>query len=143
MLKVINCKNMFSKIGINEFKNNIADYHQGFMIIDGDLYIPYYRALQLGLDFDGTYVSILDNYDNVTARDIVASEFGTTDLDEVVIMDLAEVLYNNDYPNLSRLVDVVADLYTDTYAQGLADGYGVHPIMNVKRRKTKKNGGNW
>ena len=126
MIKVINCKHLFSKIGINEFKNNIADYHQGFMVINGDLYIPYYRALRLELDFDEADVEILDNYDNVTARDIIASEFGTTDIDELTIMDLAEALYDgDDSDKLSRLIDVVADVHTEAYEKGLDDGLEV------------------
>ena len=126
MIKVINCKHLFSKIGINEFKNNITDYHQGFMVIHGDLYIPYYRALRLDLDFDEADVEVLDNYSDVTACDIVAREFNATELDEITIMDLAEVLYDgDDSDRLSRLFDVVADLYMETYEKGLEDGLEV------------------
>lgn len=121
MLKVINCKHLFSKIGINDFKNNIADYHQGFMVIDGDLYIPYYRALRLGLDFSEDDVEVLYNYDyaDTTARDIVAREFGRTNIDEISVMDLAEALYDgDDADRLSRLVDVVDDIVEVEYTKG-------------------------
>lgn len=121
MLKVINCKHLFSKIGINEFKNNIADYHQGFMIIDGDLYIPYYRALRLDLDFDDADVKVLyaNDYADATARDVVAREFGRTNVDEISVMDLAEALYDGDDANkLSRLVDVVDDIVEEEYTKG-------------------------
>ena len=120
MIKVINCKHVLSGCSIEEIKSDIKNYHQGFMIINDELYIPYHTALRLGLEFKEEDVTVLDSYDNVTARDIVAHEFGRTDVNELDIIDLAEAVYNHD---LFQVVVIVADITEHAYNKGFDDGY--------------------
>lgn len=79
-IELMNCRGMFSDYGINDFKKHIDDYHQGFMIVNDELYLPRYKVLSLGLNYDeDTECIVLDNYNKATAKDKLAQLFNDND----------------------------------------------------------------
>lgn len=97
-IELMNCKGMFSDDCINDFKKHIDDYHQGFMIVNDELYLPKYKVLSLGLHYDkDTEVIVLDDYNKATAKDELAQLFNDNEYvtnDELI--DLAEAVWTND-----------------------------------------------
>lgn len=112
MINLINCRELLADNAIEDIKNTINTYHQGFMVIDNELYIPYYSALKIGLmipnDCDRY---LLSDYSTVTAKDTVASAFGMCDnVDEVTIIDLSDAVYRQD---LGQAVNILSDTLCD------------------------------
>lgn len=121
-IELMNCKGMFSDYCINDFKKHIDDYHQGFMIVNDELYLPKYKVVSLGLDYDkDTEVIVLDDYNKPTAKDKVAKLFNDNDyISNAELGDLAEVVLCND---LCKARDLVLELCHTNYWQGYVDGF--------------------
>ena len=95
MIALINCKDLFSDCLIDNIKEHMDNYHQGFVLVGDELYIPRYKVIQLGLDHDDDVeVITLCDWSQVTATDEVAKYFGD-----------------------------VFDLCSDSYWQGYDDGF--------------------
>lgn len=121
-IELMNCKGMFSEYCINDFKKHIDDYHQGFMIVNDELYLPKYKVLSLGLDYDeDTEVIVLDDYSKATAKDKLAQLFNDCDyITNAELTDLAEAVWTND---LCKAWDLVLELCHTNYWQGYKDGF--------------------
>lgn len=122
MIELMNCKGMFSEYCINDFKKHIEDYHQGFMIINDELYLPRYKVVSLGLDYDeDTECIVLDDYNKATAKDKLAQLFNDNDyITNNELIDLAEAVWTND---INKAWELVQDLCHDNYWQGYKDGF--------------------
>ncbi len=46
LIRVINCKQLFTKNYVEEIKDRIKMYRQGFMIAGNELYLPLYQVLR-------------------------------------------------------------------------------------------------
>lgn len=121
-IELMNCKGMFSDYCINDFKKHIDDYHQGFMIVNDELYLPKYKVLSLGLDYDeDTEVIVLDDYNKATAKDKVAQLFNDNDyVSNEELTDLAEAVWTNDIDCACQLM---LDMCRAKYWQGYYDGF--------------------
>ena len=124
MIKLMNCKGMFPSFCINDFKKHIEDYHQGFMIVNDELYLPLYKVISLDLDYDDdTEIIELDDYNKPTAKDKLARLFDNYDyINSNDLIDLAELVWTND---LKGSLDLLVTLCHDNYWQGYRDGYEV------------------
>lgn len=124
MIKLMNCKGMFSEYCINDFKKHIEDYHQGFMIVNDELYLPLYKVGLLDLDYDeGTEVIVLDDYNKATAKDQLAKLFNDYDyINNNDLIDLAEAVWTN---NIKETLDIVVTLCHNNYWQGCRAGFEV------------------
>lgn len=120
-MKLINCNELFSQDFIDDVKEDIDNYHQGFMIVNDELYIPRYRADLLGLDYDeDTECIVLDDYNKATAKDKLAQLFGNIDyITNVELIDLGEAVWAND---LDTTLKLVLELCHNNYWQGYRDG---------------------
>lgn len=120
-IELMNCKGMFSEYCINDFKKHIDDYHQGFMIVNNELYLPTYKVMSLGIDYDeDTEVIVLDDYNQATAKDNLAQLFNDNDyITNEELIDLAEAVLTND---LYKAWDLVLELCHTNYWQGYNDG---------------------
>lgn len=110
-IELLNCKGMLSQDYIDDIKTHIADYHQGFMVVNNELYLPRYKVLSLELDYDeDTEVIVLDDYNKATAKD-----------------NLAQLFNGNEYASNEELIDsihpLVLDLCHTNYWQGYHDGF--------------------
>lgn len=121
-IELMNCKGMFSDDCIDNFKKDIDDYHQGFMIVNDELYLPKYKVISLGLDYDeDTEVIVLDDYNQATAKDKLAQLFNDNDyITNEELTDLAEAVWTND---LYKTLDLVLELCHANYWQGCKDGF--------------------
>lgn len=98
MIELMNCKGMFSEFCINDFKKHIEDYHQGFMIVNDELYIPRYKVISLGLDYDeDTEVIVLDDYNKATAKDKLAQLFNDIEGAYSLLLNLCHENYWQGY----------------------------------------------
>lgn len=124
MIELMNCKGMFSEYCINDFKKHIEDYHQGFMIVNDELYLPRYKVVLLGLDYDeDTECIVLDDYNKATAKDKLAQLFDDYDyINNNDLIDLAEAVWTN---NLKEALNLAVTLCHDNYWQGYRDGFEV------------------
>lgn len=122
MIELMNCKGMFSEDYVEAVKKHINDYHQGFMIVDDELYIPKYKVVSLGLAYDeDTEVIILDDYNKATAKDKLAQLFNDNDyITNTELIDLAELVRTN---NLEHAIDYIINLGHANYWQGYEDGF--------------------
>lgn len=113
---------MFSEDCINDYKKHIDDYHQGFMIVNDELYLPKYKVLSLGLDYDeDTEVIVLDDYNKPTAKYQLAQLFNDNDyIANEELTDLAEAVWTNDVYSAYQLV---LDLCHAKYWQGYHDWF--------------------
>lgn len=124
MIELMNCKGMFSEYCINDFKKHIEDYHQGFMIVNDELYLPRYKVVSLGLDYDeDTECIVLDDYNKPTAKDKLAQLFDTYDyITNGELIDLVNAIWTN---NLKEALDLTVKLCHNNYWQGYRDGFEV------------------
>lgn len=122
MIELMNCKGMFLEYCINDFKKHIEDYHQGFMIVNDELYLPKHKVLSLGLDYDeDTEVIKLYDYDKATAKDKLAQLFNDNDyITNNELIDLAEAVWTND---LCKAWDLLLDLCHENYWEGYNRGF--------------------
>ena len=97
MIKLVNCKDLFSECLIDDVKKNIDTYHQGFVLIGDELYLPHSRVINLELEYDvdlDVNAIMLDDMSQVTATDKLSCDF-----------------------------EAVLDLCYEAYWQGYDDGY--------------------
>lgn len=118
----MNCKGMFSDYGIDDFKKHINDYHQGFMIVNDELYLPRYKVLSLGLDYDiDTECIILDDYNKATAKDKLAIMFNDNEyITNNETIDFVEAVWTND---IDRAYQLLLDVCHVNYYKGYNDGF--------------------
>ena len=95
MIKLVNCKDLFRECFIDDVKDHIDTYHQGFVLIGSELYIPLVRVNQLDLKYD-------------------------KDVDTVMLEDLSQTTATD---NTSYDLSTVLDLCHDSYWQGYDDGF--------------------
>lgn len=118
-ITVINCNYLFTDSLIEEVKEDIKNYHQGFMIINDTLYIPIYVILQGNYNLPSKYETTIIDLSDVTDFDDMASYFyNVTDLSLEDVIDL----YNNRY-DFEELLTIVDDLAEVNYQQGYTQGY--------------------
>lgn len=124
MIELMNCKGMFSEYCIDDFKKHIEDYHQGFMIVNDELYLPKYKVLLLDLDYDeDTEVLKLYDYNKATSKDQLAKLFDDYDyITNNELIDLAEAIWTND---IKGGLDLAVTLCHNNYWQGYRDGFEV------------------
>lgn len=122
MIELMNCKGMFSEYCINDFKKHIEDYHQGFMIVNDELYLPRYKVVSLGLDYaEDTECIVLDDYNKATAKDKLAQLFNDNELvSNAELIDFAEAVWACDIESSYALL---LDLCHANYWQGYHDGF--------------------
>lgn len=122
MIELMNCKGMFSEYCINDFKKHIDDYHQGFMIVNDELYLPRYTVVSLGLDYDeDTECILLDDYNKATAKDKLAQFFNDNELvSNAELIDFAEAVWTCD---IERAYALLLDLCHANYWEGYDDGF--------------------
>lgn len=122
MIELMNCKGMFSQGCIDEIKNDINGYHQGFMIVNDELYIPKYKVHSLGLEYDDdTECIVLDDYNKATAKDKLASMFNDNELvSNAELIDFADAVWTND---IESAYELLLDLCRANYWQGYHDGF--------------------
>lgn len=121
-MELMNCKGMFSQDCIDEIKNDINGYHQGFTIVNDELYIPKYKVHSLGLKYDDdTECIVLDDYNKATAKDKLASMFNDNDLvSNAELIDFAEAVWTNDIDSAYQLMLKVCH---DNYCRGFMVGF--------------------
>lgn len=121
-IELMNCKGMFSEYSIDDFKKHINDYHQGFMIVNDELYLPKYRVISLGLDYDdNTEVIVLDDYSKATAKDKLAQLFNDNDyITNAELTELVDAVWTNDIDSAYQLI---LDICHANYWQGYEDGF--------------------
>lgn len=121
-IELMNCNGMFSQDCINDFKKHIDDYHQGFMIVNDELYLPKYKVLSLGLDYDDdTEVIVLDDYNKATAKDKLACLFNDNDyVTNAELIDFGEAVWTNDIVSAYQLM---LDVCHANYWRGYHDGF--------------------
>lgn len=120
-IKVIDCKYLFIDSIIDGIKRNIKAYHQGFMLVDDTLYIPYYQVLQRKYSLPKQYETILIDLSDVIDFDDLATYFyavTTLDIDDVI--DLYNDWLNNEF---DTLIDTVDEIARSKYELGFNDGY--------------------
>lgn len=121
-IELMNCKGIFSQDCIDDIKENINDYHQGFMVVNDELYLPRYKVVLLGFEYgDDTEYIVLDDYNKATAKDKLAQLFNDNDyITNNKLIDLAEFVWTN---NLEYTLDYVIDLCHANYWKGYEDGF--------------------
>lgn len=124
MIELMNCRGMFSEYCIDDFKKHIEDYHQGFMIVNDELYLPKYKVLLLDLDYDeDTEVLKLYDYNKATAKDKLSQLFDDYDyITNNELIDLAEAIWTCD---IKGGLDLAVRLCHANYWQGYQDGFEV------------------
>ena len=122
MIELMNCNGMFSQDCIEDFKKHIDEYHQGFMIVNDELYLPKYKVLSLGLKYDkDTEVIVLADYNKPTAKDKLAYLFNDNELvSNAELTDFAEAVWIND---IESAYELLLDLCHANYWQGYHDGF--------------------
>lgn len=121
LIRVINCKQLFTKNCVEEIKDCIKIYRQGFMIVDNELYLPLYQVLRACYTLPDDYTSMVIDLDDVTNTDALAFYFKRTNvLDVDDIIDLHDAMNLND--DFSKLLDVVDEIAQARYEVGFADG---------------------
>ena len=122
MIKLVNCKALFTQDFINDIKKNIHKYHQGFMIVNDELYLPVYTVTRLGLEYDNDIDTFtLADYSEATATDNVSCLFGNHDyINNNEVITLADNVLRVE---LNKVFELVLDLCHDNYWQGYKDGF--------------------
>lgn len=119
LIRVINCKQLFTKNHVEEVKDRIEMYRQGFMIAGNELYLPLYQVLRACYTLPDDYTSDVIDIDNVTNTDALAFYFKQTNaLDVDDIIDLHHAMRLNDFSELLTVVDEIAQA---RYETGYAD----------------------
>ena len=68
-IQVIDCNYLFSECLINEVKHDIKQFHQGFMLADNTLYLPYYKVLRAKYELPKQYETTIIDLDDVDKFD--------------------------------------------------------------------------
>lgn len=120
-LKVIDCKYLFTKDYIEEIKDQIKSYNQGFIVIAGTLYLPYYQALRIGYTLPLNAETTIIDIDDTINSDNLSKYFNSTNsIDVEDIIDLYHASQLND--DFGELLDVVDQISISKYEEGFADG---------------------
>lgn len=120
-LKVIDCKYLFTKDYIEEIKDQIKSYNQGFIVIAGTLYLPYYQVLRIGYTLPLNAETTVIDIDDTINSDNLSKYFNSTNsIDVEDIIDLYHVSQLND--DFGELLDVVDQISISKYEEGFADG---------------------
>ena len=120
LLRVINCKQLFTKNCVEEIKDHLKTYNQGFMVVGNELYLPLYQVLRLRYTLPDDYISDVINVGGVTNTDRLAFYFNKTNaLDVEDIIDLWQAVQLDD--DFSKLLDVADEIAVSQYEAGYAD----------------------
>lgn len=121
LIRVINCEQLFTKNYVEEVKDQIKRYNQGFMIGDDNkLYLPLYQVLRSHYTLPGAYASSLLDIDDAINTDALAFYFKRTDALSVDdIIDLHQAMQLDD--DFSKLLGVVDEIAQARYETGYAD----------------------
>ncbi len=128
-LQVIDCNYLFIGSMVKEIKNNIIAYHQGFMVVNDKLYLPYYQILRRKYSLPDYYKTTIIDLDNVDRFDSLATYFykvNALEIDDVI--DLYNDWLDNEFESVLNTADEIAqskyDLgYVDGYNEGHEDDY--------------------
>lgn len=118
-IQAIDCTYLFIDSLIEEIKNNIINYHQGFMIVNDTVYLPYYQVLQRKYSLPNKYKTTIIGLDDVTKFDCLAAYFykvNALDIDDVI--DLYNDWLDNDFETVLSTVDEIAEAQ---WQQGYTD----------------------
>lgn len=119
-VKAINCKYLFTKDYIEEIKDSIKTYNQGFMVVNNNLYLPYYQVLSMHYTLPIEHETDIIELDNVTSTDRLSICFKQVDaLDEQDVIDLWRAMQLDD--DFSKLLAVVDEIAQARYETGYAD----------------------
>lgn len=119
-IQVIDCSYLFIDSLIKEIKNNIINYHQGFIVVDGKLYLPYYQVLQRKYDLPDKYETTTIDLSDVTNFDCLATYFyNVTALDIDDVIDLYNDWLDNEFEKALNTADEIAQA---KYDLGYEDG---------------------
>lgn len=120
-VKVINCKYLFIDSLIEHVKNNIKDYHAGFMLVDDVLYLPYYMVLERHYTLLNGYKTKTIELSDVNDFDSMAKYFyTTTSLDVEDVIDLYNKWLDNEFDDILNTAEEIAQA---KYDLGFNDGY--------------------
>lgn len=121
-IELMNCKGLFSQDCIDDIKTHIERYHQGFMIVNNELYLPRYKVISLGFAYGrDTECIVLDDYSEATAKDKLARLFNDNDYITIEeLTDLAKAVWTNDIDSAYQLM---LDVCHANYWQGYHDGF--------------------
>lgn len=120
-IKVIDCKYLFIDSLIKHVKNNIKDYHTGFMLVDDVLYMPYYMVLERHYTLPKDYKTNTIELSDVTEYDSLATHFfDVTSLDIEDVIDLYNKWLDNEFEDILNTADEIAQA---KYDLGFNDGY--------------------
>lgn len=128
-IQVIDCSYLFIDCLIDEIKLTIKSYHQGFMIVDNKLYLPYYQVLQRKYSLPDNYETRSIDLRDVSSYDSLARYFYKVDaLDIDDVIDLYNDWLNNEFETVLNTADEIAEAnwqqgYTQGYDDGDEDGY--------------------
>lgn len=121
-IQVIDCSYLFIDSLIKEIKNNIINYHQGFMVVDDTLYLPYYQVLRRKYNLPNDHETTIIDLDDVTKFDCLATYFykvNALDIDDVI--DLYNDWLDNEFEAVFNTADEIAEAkynlgYNDCFA---------------------------
>lgn len=119
-IQAIDCTYLFIDSLIEEIKNNIINYHHGFMIVNDTVYLPYYQVLQRKYSLPNKYETTTIDLSDVTKFDCLATYFykvNALDIDDVI--DLYNDWLDNDFETVLSTVDEIAEAQ---WQQGYTDG---------------------
>lgn len=119
-IQAIDCNYLFIDSLIDEIKLNIKSYHQGFMVVDGKLYLPYYQVLQRKYSLPDDYETTIIDLDDVNRFDCLATYFykvNSLDIDDVI--DLYNDWLDNEFEKVLNTADEIAQA---KYDLGYEDG---------------------
>lgn len=120
-LKVIDCKYLFTKDYIEEIKDQIKSYNQGFIVSAGTLYLPYYQVLRIDYTLPLNAETTIIDIDDMITSDNLSKYFNSTNSIAVeAIIDLYHASQLND--DFGELLDVVDQISISKYEEGFADG---------------------
>lgn len=121
LIRAINCKQLFTKNYVEEIKDRIKMYRQGFMIAGNELYLPLYQVLRACYTLPDDYTSDVIDIDNVTNTDALAFYFkqaNALDVDDII--DSHHAMQLDD--DFSKLLTVVDEIAQARYETGYSDG---------------------
>ena len=128
-IQVIDCKYLFIDSMIEEIKNDIINYHQGFMVVNDKLYLPLYQVLQRKYILPKPYETTIIDLDDIDRFDCLATYFykvNALDIDDVI--DLYNDWLDDEFETVLNTADEIAEAnyqqgFTQGYNEGDEDGY--------------------
>lgn len=118
-IQVIDCNYLFVGSMVEEIKNNIITYHQGFMVVNDTLYLPLYQVLQRKYSLPNKYSTTIIDLDNVDKFDCLATYFyKVNSLDSDDVIDLYNDWFDNEFEAILNTADEIA---TAKYNLGFED----------------------